>query len=134
MDKIEGLKGQSFCTKVKKAVENIPIMVILLFLGIMTGSASAATWTVNVSGGANYIKIQDAIDNASVGDTILVYSGTYYENVNVSKQLILKGFDNGWGKPVVNANGSGSAITLAADGITLEGFTTTGGGSYPIMP
>jgi parallel beta-helix repeat protein len=32
--------------------------------------------------------------------------------------------------PVVDARGSGSAITLAADGIVLEGFTETGGGMF----
>src|SRR5660398_39633 len=86
---------------------------------LLAGSAGASTLTVNASGGANYTRIQDAIDNASDGDTILVYSGTYYENVNVNRQLILRGI----GMPVVNASGSGSAITLSADGITLMGFT-----------
>jgi parallel beta-helix repeat protein len=80
--------------------------------------------TVDASGGANYTKIQDAIDNASAGDTILVYSGTYYENVDVNKQLVLRGIDNGGGKPVIDAQGSGSAITLSAGMSTLEGFTT----------
>ncbi len=53
MDKIGGLKGQSFCTKIKKAVEpigeNIPGAVILLLLGIIAEPASAATLTVNAS-------------------------------------------------------------------------------------
>jgi hypothetical protein len=46
--------------------------------------------TVDKSGGTNYTRIQDAIDNASDGDTILVYSGTYYESVNVDKKLVLE--------------------------------------------
>lgn len=101
---------------------------ILALILSLVGSADAATWTVDDSGGANYMRIQDAIDNASVGDTILVYSGTYYENVNVNKQLVLHGIDNGSDKPVVDAGGiSGvpakSAITLTANGIVLEGFT-----------
>ncbi len=50
-------------------------------------------------------------------------SGIYYENVNVTKRLILRGI----GQPVVDANGSGNAITLAADGIVLEGFTAIRG-------
>jgi parallel beta-helix repeat protein len=69
--------------------------------------------------------IQDAIDAALTGDTIVVYKGTYPERVNVTKQLILRGIDSGSGKPVVDAGGSGSAITLSADDITLEGFTST---------
>ena len=99
------------------------ITVLLLYLACV---ASSTTLTVNASGGAMYTKIQDAIDNATAGDTIEVHSGTYYENVNVNKQLILRGI----GMPVVDAGGSGSTITLAADGIRLEGFTATGGGMF----
>ncbi len=99
--------------------------VAALTLILLAGGAGAATLTVDDSGGADYTRIQDAIDNASAGDTILV-CGTYYVNVNT--QLILKGIDNGWGKPMVNAQRSGSAITLTANGITLEGFKTVNSG------
>ena len=93
--------------------------IIILAL-LFAESAGAATITVP----DNSTKIQWAIDNATSGDTIEVHNGTYYENVNVTKQLILRGI----GMPVVNAKGSGSAITLAADGIVLEGFIATGVG------
>ncbi len=46
---------------------------------------------VGGSGLNNYTKIQYAIDNASNGDTIFVYSGTYYENVVVDKTINLVG-------------------------------------------
>ncbi len=39
--------------------------------------------------------------------------------MNVNKQLTMRGI----GMPVVDARFSGSAITLAADGIRLEGFS-----------
>jgi parallel beta-helix repeat protein len=94
-------------------------------LGLLLAvAAGAATLTVDDSGGANYTRIQDAINNSNNGDTILVYSGTYFENVNMTKQLTLRGI----GMPVVDARGNGNAITLVADGITLEGFTATGSG------
>ncbi|MFZ3167642.1 MAG: NosD domain-containing protein [Candidatus Methanoperedens sp.] len=96
---------------------------ILALILSLIGSAGAATWTVDDSGGADYMRIQDAIDNASAGDTILVYSGTYYENVNVSKKLTLLGI----GKPVVDARGIGSAVTLSMDGTTLDGFNVRNG-------
>ena len=92
----------------------VGITLLVLLLG---DSASAATIKVP----EDYAKIQWAIDNATAGDTIQVQSGTYYENVNVNKQLTLRGI----GMPVVNANYIGNAITLAADGITLEGFSAT---------
>ena len=45
----------------------------------------------------------------------MVHSGVYYENVVVDKSVTLKGV----GQPVVDANGSGSAITLTSDGLRL---------------
>ena len=86
-------------------------------------SAAAITWTVDDDGGADFTKIQDAVDAASDGDTIIVYNGTYYENVNINKQLTLEGVD----MPIVNAGWSGSAIAVGADGCTVDGFYVTGG-------
>jgi len=47
---------------------------------------------VGGSGPGNYTKIQDAIDNTSVGDTVFIYSGTYNETIVIKKnQLTLIG-------------------------------------------
>jgi len=75
---------------------------------------------------ADFTSIQDAVDAASPGDTIIVYPGTYIENVDVNKSLTLKGE----GMPVVDAGGSGSAITVVADGCTIQGFKVTGGSPF----
>jgi len=89
------------------------------------GGAAATTWYVDDGGGAgiDFTKIQDAVDAASDGDMIIVYNGTYYENVNINNQLTLEGV----GMPVVNAGWSGSAIAVGADGCTVDGFYVTGG-------
>ena len=99
-------------------------MGITVIILLLAGGASAATLTVNASGGADYTRIQDAINNSNNGDTILVYSGTYSEDVNVNKQLILKGVDTGGGKPVIYSRGN--VIKLRAGDSTLEGFKATG--------
>ncbi len=101
------------------------ITIGLLIIALLSGNgAIAATITVPT----DYARIQWAIDNATAGDTIEVNSGTYYETVYVNKQLTLRGI----GIPVVNASKNilGTAITLAADGIILEGFTVTGAICY----
>jgi parallel beta-helix repeat protein len=96
------------------------IFALMLILSFVS-PASAATWSVDGSGRADFTRIQDAINNASDGDTILVYSGVYYENVYVNISVTLRGI----GHPVVDAGGRKSAITLTADRITLQGFNAT---------
>ena len=90
----------------------------LFVLIMLTNCAGAAT--LNVPSG--YASIQAAVDAASVGDTIVVQSGTYYENVNVNKQLNLTGV----GSPEVHGMGMG-AITLSANGCILQGFVACNG-------
>ncbi len=87
---------------------------------ILVGTASADTWYVDDDGGVgiNFTQIQDAVDVASDNDTIIVYNGTYEEQVRVDKRLILKGI----GYPVVDAGG----IRISADGCVIEGFNVTG--------
>ncbi|KAF5415552.1 MAG: Cell surface glycoprotein [Candidatus Methanogaster sp.] len=90
-------------------------------LAMGAGVGAAATWHVDDGGGAgiDFTRIQAAVDAASEEDTIIVYNGTYYENVNINKQLTLEGV----GMPIV----SGSAIDVGVDGCTVDGFYLTGG-------
>ena len=102
----------------------ILLVSVTIFVLCFVGTASATNWSVDGSGGADFTGIQDAINNASDGDTIIVHSGVYYENVYVNISVTLKGI----GHPVVDARRCGkSVVTLSADGITVEGFNVTNG-------
>jgi pectin methylesterase-like acyl-CoA thioesterase len=71
----------------------------ILVLVIVTGSAESATITVGPSG-CDYAIIQKAVNAASPDDIIEINNGTYYENVNVTKSLIL----HGKGRTRIDAN------------------------------
>jgi len=69
----------------------------------------------------NYTTIQSAIDAASSGDTILVNSGTYKQEIQITKSdLKIKGI----GMPVIDGNGEKNYgfYSASADNILIEGF------------
>ena len=100
---------------------------LLIAIILAMSSGQAAKMTVGPLD-EDYQTIQKAIDHASWGDIIEVHSGNYPENIRVTKALTLMGVDTGNGLPVVNASGSGSVITLSANGTVLKGFNLTGSG------
>ena len=92
----------------------VAVTVFAMLLIILTGIANAATFFVP----DDYSSINDAIRASSPGDTIIVRSGTYYENVLLNKSLSLIGE----GLPTIDAQNRGSAITITADNCTVSGF------------
>ncbi|HUS98982.1 MAG TPA: PKD domain-containing protein, partial [Candidatus Thermoplasmatota archaeon] len=78
---------------------------------------------VGGSGLGNYTRIQDAIDNASNGDTVFVYddSSPYFEYVNINKMITLVGEDKN--TTVIDGSNKFSVIKTSVDGIVLTGFT-----------
>lgn len=72
--------------------------------------------------GCDYTSITAGIAVANPGDILEVSSGTYSENVDVTKPITLLGIDTGSGRPVVNASYRGSAMILSADGVMVDGF------------
>lgn len=102
-------------------------IIMILILTLIIGFANADRMTVAPQG-ADYSTIQQSLNNASDGDVIEVHSGVYKEHVHIQHSVVLLGVDTGSGLPVVNANGSSSAITIRANGTNVEGFNLTGSG------
>jgi parallel beta-helix repeat protein len=76
---------------------------------------------VGGSGPGNYSKIQDAVDNASEGDTVFVYSGFYEENILISTSIQLIGIENN--STIIDGGSSNTVVTIVADNTVLLGFT-----------
>ncbi|MDH5685005.1 MAG: right-handed parallel beta-helix repeat-containing protein, partial [Hadesarchaea archaeon] len=82
------------------------------------------SWNVqNVDTENNFNSIQEAIDNASEGETVLVGPGTYDEYVDIDKPLTLSGQSGAIVKPTSPA---GTIISIQADDVTVEGFEVDG--------
>jgi parallel beta-helix repeat protein len=84
-------------------------------------SPEPTTWTVDDDGPANFTKIQDAINNASPGDTILVHVGTYSEHLVINKTITLVGEDNN--STIIDSHGTDDVIFIRANNVTVKGFT-----------
>jgi len=89
---------------------------------------SRGNWLyVGGSGPGNYTKIQDAIDNASNGDTVFVFAGLYMENVYVNKSVTLLGENRD--TTIIDANGKGCPVDLEANNVIVNGFTLQNSGN-----
>ncbi len=78
----------------------------------------------------DFLTIQEAIDNAVSGDTIFVYSGIYYEQVIINKNVSLAGEDRD--STIIDGNGTGSVISITGvNNVGIEGFTIRRSGNSP---
>jgi parallel beta-helix repeat protein len=97
-------------------------LVALILCATLALPVSAATLTVGAGG--QYTTIQQAMDAAKPGDTVLVAPGTYTENVVVNKPLTITGTAT-----VQAANSSKDVFLVTSPGVHIDGLTITGGAS-----
>jgi len=78
---------------------------------------------VGGTGPNNYTGIQDAINNATDGDTIFVYSGVYEENIVINKSIRLIGENPT--TTIIRGLGDGTAVYIVSDNVYIDGFKIT---------
>jgi parallel beta-helix repeat protein len=83
------------------------------------------TWIVNCEGIAGFDTIQEAVNAAHQGDTVMVRSGTYRENVVVNKSISLIGESPATTK--VDGGGVGPTLLITAGNTVVSGFTLQNG-------
>ena len=93
----------------------------------------------NITQDTGYAVIQNAIDGAQSGDTIIVSAGTYMENIVINKSIVLASEfllnnDTSYiSSTIIDGNQMGSVVVIDSAGhnqplnTTLKGFTITNG-------
>ena len=109
--------------------------VLMVFLAVLP--CTAAVITVDPDGSADYQTVQEAINNAQDGDTIVVRPGTYQEQVGFNSRAVTVRSADPNDSAVVEATiiaaSSGYSVFFdfgeGSDSV-LEGFTITGRGIF----
>ena len=108
----------------------VSILIICVFSNFIPVEICIATDenTLYVGGTetGNYSSIQEAIDAASPGNTIFVYSGTYHENIAINKSIILIGDNNH--TTIIDGNGIETVVKITGDAVSMHGFIVRNSG------
>ncbi len=120
----------------KKAIKTTSyLLIIVLILNIFAITNITAisviqpnNITVNKNGKQDYKTIQESIDNAPEGSTILVKSGVYNEILNIKKKITLLGEDRN--KTIINpiSEKNKYGIRLGSPGVIIKNLSITNGG------
>ena len=100
------------------STKSLPVILVFAMLLCMINVQAATIYVPD-----DYESIQQAIDNAKNGDTIIVRDGIYKENIKTDKSVTLKS-ENG------SANCIVQAAEITADNVTVSGFTIRGAEIY----
>lgn len=114
----------------------------LMLTFLLLYPASADIITVGKEAGYNFTRIQAAIDFASQGDEIVVYHGTYFENIQIKgKNIILRAntpislpifqgavIDGDQNGSVVSFSGSETSECILSEFVIMNGVAFAGGG------
>jgi len=115
--------------------KSLVLTIIFLFIGmsitpstgtvvekISINSLGGNTLYVGGNGPNNYSKINDAYEDANPGDTIFVYSGTYYEFLWIKKTVNLIGEDPDTTSIIYNSKHT-APFKMEAPYLVISGFT-----------
>jgi parallel beta-helix repeat protein len=104
----------------RKAATAILIIAFMLASSLFILEPTNATTTELVVPD-DFPSINQAIQKATDGDTVLVMQGTYNETIVIDKAITLKGENTN--KTIINGNYCGTVIKIRHDNVTITGLT-----------
>lgn len=116
--------------KLKKTSRLILFTFLIVFFIInplsMKTSGQQNLRVHNLNTDEKYETIQEAINAASVGDTIYATNGTYYEHVVVNKTISLVGENKS--NTIIDGQSTGNVTLVTANDVNIRGFTIQNSG------
>lgn len=117
------------------------IIIMIILLGI-SSLLSATIWEIIQDGTGDFVTIQEGIDAATDGDTVLVHPGTYYENLSIENKsvtlasLYLTTGEEGYiSQTIIDGNDIDTTIIMMySNGSLISGFTVRGGKGVGNLP
>ncbi len=94
--------------------------------GGITGEEVRSDLIHNIQRDTYHQTIQSAIDNADTGDTIMLGTGIYKENLVIDKPITLRGIPDNLG--YINGDSVGDVISIRANGVKIDGLSISGEG------
>ena len=112
--------------KIQKTI--IPILITVLIIstisGCIDGPVENQNNKVEIQGKqGSYTIIERALENASNGDTIIVYPGHYKESLRINKSITLKGINRD--TTIIDGNYEGDVIYIISDNVNISTLTIT---------
>lgn len=97
---------------------------LIIIIGHLT--SPTVTWAATILVPEDYSTIQDAVDAAYAGDTIIVGEGIYTENILVEKPVTLMSANGPEATTVIASDKASPTLSVkSVNGLILRGFTLT---------
>jgi nitrous oxidase accessory protein len=105
------------------SILSIPSQGMMIRTDIQSPTLVGTIHYVGGNGPNNYTTIQQAINNATTGDTVFVYddSSPYFEHIIINVSIHLIGENNT--TTILDGENQGDVVLFTADSITMTGFT-----------
>ncbi|NPE27836.1 hypothetical protein HNV12_07650 [Methanococcoides sp. SA1] len=91
------------------------------------GNVAAKETTVDDDGFTKFISIDEAVKYSKTGDTIIVYPGTYLENIDIYKEITLVSYSGDPNDTIIQTLGPDAHVLhVTENNVTISGFTIIG--------
>jgi nitrous oxidase accessory protein len=111
-----------YCKLGARSADASQILESNSFLHVYNMLGGIIAWTaIGYPVYVRYPSLQEAINNATDGDTINVSSGIYYEHLAINKSLTLIG-ENKY-TTIIDGTSNGTVVSIKADNVAIVGLT-----------